>query len=130
MAVVPRRPGITAIGTAAVKTASDFDSAMSKVAAVSGATGDDLQALRDKAREMGSKTKFSASEAAEAMNYMAMAGWKTNDMLSGIDGIMNLAAASGEDLATTSDIVIKVSSSIPFATQTIICPSFTYGLIF
>ena len=96
---------IMAAGTAAVKTASDFDSAMSKVAAVSGATGDDLDKLRDKAREMGSKTKFSASEAAEAMNYMAMAGWKTNDMLSGIDGIMNLAAASGEDLATTSDIV-------------------------
>ena len=103
--LLPVTAGITAIGTAAVKTASDFDSAMSKVAAVSGATGDDLQALRDKAREMGSKTKFSASEAAEAMNYMAMAGWKTNDMLSGIDGIMNLAAASGEDLATTSDIV-------------------------
>ena len=78
---------------------------MSKVAAVSGATGDDLQALRDKAREMGEKTKFSASEAAEAMNYMAMAGWKTEDMLSGIDGVMNLAAASGEDLGTTSDIV-------------------------
>ena len=96
---------IMAAGTAAVKTAADFDSAMSKVAAVSGATGDDLDKLRDKAREMGSKTKFSASEAAEAMNYMAMAGWKTNDMLSGIDGIMNLAAASGEDLATTSDIV-------------------------
>ena len=97
--------GTPALGPAAVKTASDFDSAMSKVAAVSGATGDDLQALRDKAREMGSKTKFSASEAAEAMNYMAMVGWKTNDMLSGIDGIMNLAVASGEDLATTSDIV-------------------------
>jgi TP901 family phage tail tape measure protein len=54
---------------------------------------------------MGEKTKFSASEAAEAMNYMAMAGWKTEDMLSGIEGVMNLAAASGEDLATTSDIV-------------------------
>ena len=103
--LLPITAGVTALGTAAVKTASDFDSAMSKVAAVSGATGDDLQAVRDKAREMGSKTKFSASEAAEAMNYMAMAGWKTNDMLSGIDGIMNLAAASGEDLATTSDIV-------------------------
>jgi len=103
--LLPITAGVIALGTAAVKTASDFDSAMSKVAAVSGATGDDLQALRDKAREMGSKTKFSASEAAEAMNYMAMAGWKTNDMLSGIDGIMNLAAASGEDLATTSDIV-------------------------
>ncbi len=96
---------IVAAGTAAVKTASDFDSAMSKVAAVSGATGDDLDALRDKAREMGAKTKFSASEAAEAMNFMAMTGWKTQDMLGGIEGIMNLAAASGEDLATTSDIV-------------------------
>ena len=96
---------VVGLGTAAVKTAADFDTAMSQVAAVSGATGDELEALRDKAREMGSKTKFSASEAAEAMNYMAMAGWKTSDMLAGIEGIMNLAAASGEDLATTSDIV-------------------------
>ncbi len=96
---------IVGLGTVAVKTAADFDTAMSQVGAVSGATGKDLDALRDKAREMGSKTKFSASEAAEAMNYMAMAGWKTSDMLSGIEGIMNLAAASGEDLATTSDIV-------------------------
>ena len=96
---------IAAAGTAAVKTAADFDAAMSKVAAISGATGDELDALRDKAREMGAKTKFSASEAADAMNYMAMAGWKTGDMLEGIEGIMNLAAASGEDLATTSDIV-------------------------
>ncbi len=96
---------IAAVGTAAVKVAADFDAAMSKVAAVSGATGSDFDALRDKAREMGAKTKFSASEAAEAMNYMAMAGWKTGDMLSGIEGIMNLAAASGEELGTTSDIV-------------------------
>lgn len=102
---LPVTGGVTALGTAAVKTAADFDSAMSKVAAVSGATGADFDALRDKAREMGAKTKFSASEAAEAMNYMAMAGWKTEDMLSGIEGVMNLAAASGEDLATTSDIV-------------------------
>ncbi len=96
---------IGGLGTAAVKTAADFDTSMSKVAAVIGATGKDLEALRDKAREMGAKTKYSASEAAEAMNYMAMAGWKTEEMLSGIDGIMNLAAASGEDLAATSDIV-------------------------
>ncbi len=115
--LLPVTAGITAIGTAAVKTASDFDSAMSKVAAVSGATGDDLQKLRDKAREMGSKTKFSASEAAEAMNYMAMAGWKTNDMLSGIDGIMNLAAASGEDLATTSDIVTDALTAFGLTAQ-------------
>ena len=96
---------IVAAGAAAIKTASDFDSSMSKVAAVSGATGKEFDALTDKAREMGSKTKFSASEAADAMNYMAMAGWKTEDMLAGIEGVMNLAAASGEDLATTSDIV-------------------------
>ena len=96
---------VTGLGTAAVKTAADFDSAMSKVAAVSGATGSDFDKLRDKAREMGAKTKFSATEAADAMNYMAMAGWKTEEMLSGIEGVMYLAAASGEDLATTSDIV-------------------------
>lgn len=96
---------IDGVGVAAVKTAADFDSAMSQVAAVSGATGKDFDDLRNKAREMGSKTKFSATEAAEAMNYMAMAGWKTEDMLGGIEGVMNLAAASGEDLATTSDIV-------------------------
>lgn len=103
--MMPISTAVGGLGIAAVKTAADFDSAMSQVAAVSGATGDDLQALRDKAREMGEKTKFSASEAAQAMNYMAMAGWKSKDMISGIDGIMNLAAASGEDLATTSDIV-------------------------
>lgn len=96
---------IVGAGVAAVKVAADFDSGMSKVQAISGATGEDLDKLRDKAREMGSKTKFSASEAADAMSYMAMAGWKTGDMLDGIEGIMNLAAASGEDLATTSDIV-------------------------
>ena len=103
--LLPVTGAVVGLGTAAVKTAADFDTAMSKVSAVSGATGDELDALREKAREMGAKTKFSASEAAEAMNYMAMAGWKTEDMLSGIEGVMNLAAASGEDLATTSDIV-------------------------
>ena len=96
---------IVAIGTAAVKTTADFDAQMSKVQAISGATGTQFDALREKAREMGSKTKFSATEAGAAFEYMAMAGWKTEDMLDGIEGIMNLAAASGEDLATTSDIV-------------------------
>lgn len=88
-----------------VDVGSSFEAAMSEVSAISGASGSDLEALTEKAKEMGSSTKFSATEAAEAMNYMAMAGWKTNDMLNGIEGIMNLAAASGEDLATTSDIV-------------------------
>ena len=103
--IMPVSGAVAGLGAISIKTAADFDTAMSKVAAVSGATGDDFDKLRAKAREMGSKTKFSASEAAEAMNYMAMAGWKTEDMLSGVEGIMNLAAASGEDLATTSDIV-------------------------
>lgn len=103
--LMPISMAVTGIGAAAVKTTADFDASMSKVAAVSGAAGESFDALRDKAREMGAKTKFSASEAADAMNYMAMAGWKTEDMLGGIEGIMNLAAASGEDLATTSDIV-------------------------
>lgn len=96
---------IVAIGAAAVKTTADFDAQMSKVQAISGATGDEFDDLREKAREMGAKTKFSASEAGAAFEYMAMAGWKTGDMLDGIEGIMSLAAASGEDLATTSDIV-------------------------
>lgn len=84
---------------------------------VSGATGSDLEALTKKVREMGSKTKFSASEAAEAMNYMAMAGWKTEDMLSGIEGVMNLAAASGEDLATTSDFVTDALTAFGLSAQ-------------
>lgn len=103
--MMPVTAAITGLGAVAVKTAADFDSSMSQVAAVSGASGDDLERLRDKAREMGAQTQFSASEAADAMNYMAMAGWKTEDMLGGVEGIMNLAAASGEDLAAVSDIV-------------------------
>lgn len=96
---------VAGFGVASIKTGMDFDASMSNVAAISGATGSDLESLRDKAKEMGATTQFSASEAADAMGYMAMAGWKTGDMLDGIGGIMNLAAASGEDLATTSDIV-------------------------
>lgn len=96
---------VAGLGVAALKTGMDFDAAMSQVSAVSGASGENFDALRAKAREMGASTKFSATESAEAMNYMAMAGWKTKDMLGGIEGVMNLAAASGEDLATTSDIV-------------------------
>lgn len=103
--MLPITGAVTGIAAAAVKTAADFDSAMSNVAAISGATGAELEALQDKAKEMGSQTKFSASESADAMSYMAMAGWKTEDMLNGIEGVMQLAAASGEDLATTSDIL-------------------------
>ena len=103
--LLPVTGAVVGLGAAAVKTAADFDAAMSQVAAVSGASGEDLERLRKKAREMGEQTKFSASEAAEAMNYMAMAGWKTEDMLNGIEGIMSLAAASGENLGSVSDIV-------------------------
>jgi len=96
---------VAGFGAASVKSGMSFDATMSEVSAISGATGEEFDALRDKALEMGAKTKFSASEAGEAMTYMAMAGWKAEDMIGGIEGIMSLAAASGEDLATTSDIV-------------------------
>lgn len=104
-------------GAAVVKTAANFESGMSSVAAISGATGTQLDQLTDKALEMGAKTKFSASEAASAMEYMAMAGWKTEDMLNGIGGIMSLAAASGEDLATTSDIVTDALTAFGLSAQ-------------
>lgn len=126
-AVTATLAGITATlgagATAAATVGSSFEAAMSKVSAISGATGDSLQSLTDKAKEMGAKTKFSASESASALQYMAMAGWDTESMLNGIDGIMNLAAADGLDLATTSDIVtdaltafnLKASDSTHFA---------------
>ena len=88
-----------------VDVGSSFEAQMSKVSAISGATGGDLSALTEYAKEMGRTTKFSATEAGEAYEYMAMAGWTANDMLDGLSGIMNLAAASGESLGTTSDIV-------------------------
>ena len=82
-----------------------FESTMSEVQAISGASGQDLVDLTNKAKEMGATTKFSATEAGEAFTYMAMAGWDSGQMMDGITGIMNLAAASGENLANTSDIV-------------------------
>ena len=101
--------GITgALGGAAayaIKVGSEFEAGMSEVGAISQASSADLEKLSEKAKEMGAKTKFSATEAASGLKYMAMAGWKTDDMLNGLEGIMNLAAAAGEDLATTSDIV-------------------------
>lgn len=93
------------VGTASTKVAMDFEAKMSEVQAISGATGKEFEELEKKAIEMGAKTKFSAGESAEAFKYMAMAGWDSASMLDGIEGIMNLASASGEDLALTSDIV-------------------------
>lgn len=96
---------IAGAGVAVTGVAAKFESAMSEVQAISGASGDDLQRLTDKAQEMGATTKFSASESAAALKYMAMAGWDTEAMLNGVNGVIQLAAASGEDLASTSDIV-------------------------
>lgn len=96
---------IVGLGAAIVKTTSDFDTAMSNVQAISGATGQDFERLKEKAKEMGATTQFSASEAADAMGYMAMAGWKTDQIVDGLAGVMDLAAASGEDLASVSDIL-------------------------
>ena len=109
-----------AVGTvsiAAIKMGADFEEGMSKVEAISGATEEDLEKLKEKAMEMGAKTKFSATEASEALQYMAMAGWKTEDMLNGLEGIMDLAAASGEDLALTSDIVTDALTAFGLSAQ-------------
>lgn len=96
---------VAGFGAYSAKAGADFDAAMSEVQAISGASGDELESLRNKAKEMGATTKFSASQSAEALKYMGMAGWKSQEMIDGLPGIMNLAAASGEDLGTTSDIV-------------------------
>lgn len=112
-----------AFGAFAIKSGMDFEAQMSKVQAISGATATEVAALTAKAKEMGATTKFSATESAQALEYMAMAGWKTDQMIGGLPGIMNLAAASGEDLAEVSDIVtdaltafgLKASDSAHFA---------------
>lgn len=96
---------ILAVGTATVKAASSFEAAMSEVKAISGATGEEFDALVEKARHMGETTKYSATQSAEALKYMAMAGWRTQQMLDGLEGIMYLAASSGEELGSVSDIV-------------------------
>lgn len=110
-------------GKDVVNTGMQFEQGMANVSAISGATGAELTALSDKAKEMGATTKFSAIEAADAMGYMGMAGWNSSQMIDGIAGIMNLAAASGEELASVSDIVtdsltafgLKASDSAQFA---------------
>lgn len=96
---------IVGIGTAAVKTSMDFEAAMSKVASLSGAQGEEFDRLRDKAIEMGAQTMYSATESAEALQYMALAGWDTEDMLAGLEPILKLAGAAGMDLGRASDIV-------------------------
>ncbi|MCI7331777.1 MAG: phage tail tape measure protein [Selenomonadaceae bacterium] len=100
-----------------IKSASDFEKGMSGVQAISGATGAAMDALTQKALEMGQTTKFTATESAQALNYMAMAGWNTDQMLSGLPGVMNLAAASGEDLAMVSDIVTDAMTAFKVPTE-------------
>lgn len=102
---------LVGIGTASVKTAADFESSMSNVQALSGATGSELQQLSDLAKEMGATTQFSASECADALGYMALAGWDTQQSMDALPGVLNLAAASGMDLANASDAVTDILSA-------------------
>lgn len=109
--------GVKRLGSAVYDAGMNFDTAMSKVQAISGASAADMTKLTAKAKEMGETTKFSATESAEALTYMAMAGWKTEEMLNGLPGIMNLAAASGSDLATTSDIVTDALTAMGYSAK-------------
>src|SRR5699024_7592769 len=108
---------ILAAGTAALKVGMDFEEGMSKVQAVSGASGEELESLKDMAKELGETTKFSATEASEGLYYMGLAGWKTQEMLDGLPGVLDLAAASGEDLGRTSDIVTDGLSAFGMKAQ-------------
>lgn len=99
----------------AVKGYMDFEQEMSAVKAISGATEDEFQRLTDAAMKMGAETKFSAKESAQALEYMGMAGWKSDEMIAGLPGVMNLAAASGEDLGRVSDIVTDAMTSFKLA---------------
>lgn len=110
--------GIRLIGDAAkeagkyvVEVGSEFEAGMSEVAAISGATGQELDSMSAKAKELGASTKFSATEVASAFKYMSLAGWSTQQQLSGIDGVLNLAAASGMELADASDMVTDYLSA-------------------
>ena len=112
-----QRATISAVKDLAKETfqvGSNFEAEMSKVGAISGASAEEMGMLTAKAEEMGAATKFSATESAQAFEFMSMAGWKTEDMLDGIEGIMNLAAASGADLATTSDIVTDALTAMGY----------------
>lgn len=96
---------LVGVAAASVKAGTSFEAGMSKVQAISGASSADMEKLKAKAKEMGATTKFSATESAEALSYMGMAGWKADQMVEGLPAVMNLAAASGEELGMVSDIV-------------------------
>ena len=99
----------------AIKTGMDFEAGMSQVEAISGATAEEMELLTAEAMRVGETTKFSAGEAAEGLNYMAMAGWKSEDMLAGLEGMANLAAAANADLGTASDIVTDTLTAMGYA---------------
>ena len=107
--------GIKNLASSVVELGMNFTSSMSEVGAISGATGDDLQKLEDTAREFGATTVFSASESADALKYMALAGWDVEESISGLPGVLNLAAASGMDLAKASDMVTDYLSAFGLA---------------
>lgn len=108
---------ISIAGGKMLKTAADFESGMSEVAAISGAAGQDLESLGQKARKLGKETGLGAGKSAEALKYMAMAGWDTSQMLGGLEGVMNLAAASGEDLGLVSDIVTDAMTAFGLSAE-------------
>lgn len=103
---------IVGFGAAAVKVGAEFEKSMSKVQALSGATGDELKQLEDKAREMGATTRYSASESANALGYMSLAGWNTQQMIAGLPPVLDLATAGQLELAQASDIVTKQNWSV------------------
>ena len=105
------------LATETFRVGSEFEEAMNNVKAISGASAEEMTLLTEKAKELGENTRFSATQAAESFKYMAMAGWDTKDMLEGIEGLMNLAAASGEDLASVSDIVTDALTAMGYSAK-------------
>lgn len=105
VAIAGATTALGGLGLAVTKVGKDFEAQMSKVSAISGATAEEMERLEAKAKELGATTQFSAKEAGEALEYMALAGFKTQDMLDSLSGVMDLAAASGEDLALVSSIL-------------------------
>ncbi|MCB5257133.1 MAG: phage tail tape measure protein, partial [Candidatus Cloacimonetes bacterium] len=102
---------VLGLGAISLHTASNFDDAMRRVQAVSGSTGSEFEQLSRQARDLGASTSFSASDAADAMYYLALAGWKTNDIMDATPGLLSLAAAAGMELGTSADIVSDTMSA-------------------
>lgn len=108
---------LTAIGTGALAVSMNFETSMSNVQAISGATGEDFDKLAEKAREMGAKTSKSAAESADALGYMALAGWDTQQMLEGLEPILRLSEAGAMDLALASDLVTDSMGTLKLSTK-------------